>query len=126
MFNKKSIILIILIPLLLCIGFWNFEHTLTTSISPGENNKLVIKYISPFSFGEHKVKILYGPKKFFNIKKTTFVTYLDNEGRSLNVSNYEISWINKDIVKVKLIGYRPSKKIDVYIIDFKNGKILEN
>lgn len=118
---------IIITLVVLFIGFymaWNFQHTLTTSNSPEKNNKIVVKYITPFSFGEHKIKIYYGPKKNFLFIKKTFTTYLDNDGMAIDHSNYKIDWIDENTAEIQLIAF---KLIDTkrYIIDFKTGETHE-
>lgn len=127
MIKKKTIILIsISVLTLYCIFymFWNFEHTLVTSISPQKNNKLVISYIEPISFGEHKIKVFYGSNKsFFKITKKSFITFLDNKGMNLNKSNYRINWINDNKVNIKLIGF-DSLRTKIYEIDFETNKVL--
>ncbi len=127
MINKKGIKIFFITLILLLIGLymaWNFEHTLTTSYSPDKNNELVIKYVTPFSFGEHKIKLLYGPKKLFCLRKNTYFAYLNNDGMALNHSNYKIEWINDNTVKIQLIGFN-IMHTETYIINFRTNEITK-
>lgn len=124
--NEKGVKSLILF-MLLFIGLytaWNLEHTLTTSLSPEKNYKLAIKYVTPFSFGEHKIKLLYGSPALFSLNKKSFTTHLDNDGMALNDSNYEIEWVDDNIVKIRLIGFNLTNS-ETYIINCSTDEITK-
>lgn len=123
---KKKIIFISIGILILLGGYLIIEpniNKLCQSSSGG--NKITIKYSSAFLFGPHKITI---KSKNSNIFSTTkFETSIQNDGKTLNETNAEISWESDETAIITLVGEEQSPtRIKVVFDKGITYEIVEN